>query len=264
MGETRGRAGGEPVTDGAPRLESGICTHTQSTHTNKTLGYTSTFLYKDTRTRPYASESTASSMYSDLHTHTHANMFTRSLVPGPIPFMHKFKDMFTCALTYQDKLRRVSTLRILRMLTCCTRTPAHWPKYTFIPVMETHTYYTRLWDWGRSMGTHSRCGVGTSRCRDVSWKGGDIFPPSAPRPQETGSWGSTPEPPTGKSLRLQAFGGGGLPTAGMSPQKPPGESAVASVWVENPKVAPGWGRGRGREMGLAPQLAASPGLERPL
>lgn len=198
-----------------------------------------------------------------IFAHTHANMFTRSLVPAPIPFTHKFKDMFTCALTYQHKLRRVSTLRILRTLTCCTRTPAHGPKYTFIPVTETHTYYTRLWDWGRSVGTHSRCGVGISRCRDVSWKGGDIFPPSAPRPQETGSWGSTPEPPTGKSLRLQAFGGGGLPTAGMSPQKPPGESAVASLWVENPKVAPGWGRGRGRETGLAPQLAASPGLERP-
>lgn len=50
VAETPGRAGGGPVTDGAPGLESGICTHTQGTHTDTRI-HISTSLYKDTRTR---------------------------------------------------------------------------------------------------------------------------------------------------------------------------------------------------------------------
>lgn len=83
VAETRGRAGREPVTDGAPRLESGMCPRTQSAHTSKTR-ITSTFLYKDTRTRPCAAECTASSMYSFAHacTRKRARPF---LVPAPYP-----------------------------------------------------------------------------------------------------------------------------------------------------------------------------------
>lgn len=90
---------------------------------------------------------------------------------------------------------------------------------------------------------------------------GDSFPPSphTPRPVP----GAEPRSPPWEEPPPTGLRGGGLPTAGMSPQKPPGESAVASLWVENPKVAPAWGRRRGREAGLLLGLGASPGLGRP-
>lgn len=88
-------------------------------------------------------------------------------------------------------------------------------------------------------------------------------PPTPPQPQETGLWGQNPGAPHWEEPPPMGLRRGGLPTVGMSPQKPPGESAVASLWVENPKVAPARGRRRGREAGLGPSLGGFPGLGRP-
>lgn len=71
-------------------------------------------------------------------------------------------------------------------------------------------------------------------------EGGNSFPP--PSGPNHILWAEPPEaplqepPPTGHSEK-------GPPTAGMSPQKPLGESAVSSTLAENPKVAPGCGEG---------------------
>lgn len=73
-------------------------------------------------------------------------------------------------------------------------------------------------------------------------------PPRGPRDQfsrqNTGA-------PSGKSPHLQDFGEEDFLQEECPPKSPRGESAVASVGVENPMVAPGRGRGRGKA-GLAP------------
>ena len=69
---------------------------------------------------------------------------------------------------------------------------------------------------------------------------------SGPLASETASRDRTPGPSTRKSPHLQAFGEEAFLQQECPPKTPRGESAVASLRVENPKVAPGRGRGRGR------------------
>lgn len=65
-------------------------------------------------------------------------------------------------------------------------------------------------------------------------------------------------PPTGKSPRLQATQRRGLRQQECPPKTPRGESAVASLPAENPKVAPGRGRGGGREADLGSDFEPPP------
>lgn len=119
------------------------------------------------------------------------------------------------------------------------------------------------------MGTQNRCGVEIRGCRDVS--GGQNRrahtkeqTPFLHPPPETSSPGRTPGPPTGKSPHLQAFGKEAFLQQECPPKSPRGESAVASLGVENPKVAPEWGRRRGREAGLTPDKELPSAVKDPL
>lgn len=85
-----------------------------------------------------------------------------------------------------------------------------------------------------------------------------------PATPETSSPGRTPGPPTGKSPHLQAFGKEAFLQQECPPKSPRGESAVASLGVENPKVAPEWWRRRGREAGLTPDKELPPAVKDPL
>lgn len=65
---------------------------TRARHPDTHIG----ILYKDTRTRTYAGECTASSVCVASHTRPHADILTRSQVPGPIPFTHKLRYVHRC------------------------------------------------------------------------------------------------------------------------------------------------------------------------
>lgn len=84
------------------------------------------------------------------HTHAHANVLARSWCLHHT--LHaQFKDTFTCALTDQHKLGRVSTLRILRTLTCCTHAST-WAEIHFYTCDgDTHVLCT-------AMGLGQGCG----------------------------------------------------------------------------------------------------------
>ena len=190
MARTRRRAEGGPLTDRVPGLESGLCTrarahththtHTHSTHTNKTHGYPSTS-YKKTRgairapTRVLASaQHCPFTQNAHMHTQT-CSPVHRCLDPY---FSRTNSNMFTCALIYQDKLRRLHNEKFkdahlyTAMLTCtCILTlrthnihASTWDNTHSVRVLETHT--SIMHGYGTEaggVGTQSRCGAGIQR-----------------------------------------------------------------------------------------------------
>ena len=187
------------------------------------------------------------------------NTLTRAQVPGHTPFTQKLKDRFTCALRYMLTCATLISLRTrtcTRMFTPCTQRASIWAE-TYLDTCDVHVLHMAMGQGrgGGERGHPKQVRCGNHRLLRFSGRGnGGAHPntPSGPLASEAASRDRTPGPSTRKSPHLQAFREEAFLQQECPPKTPRGESAVASLRVENPKFAPGRGRGRGREAGRAP------------